>query len=476
MVIQRKTVAQFEGEISDAAAARDGNLDTSIGPVKDLFVTPPASVMKDMHDNTVYLSQLMSMRYAERFNPDDLDAFVFNEGMIRWSGSPAVTTVTFSRLQPPTTDIHIPVNFPLATTANPQTGNVINFRTIESAVMYGPLTVPSSSYYNAATERYEIDVAVASVLAGEASMVGANTIVQFRRAFSSFEYVTNKEATTSGLGRETNSDLAERYLMQVRGNQGSTPAGLSLFGLDNFNNIEDVYVVYGNDVNLTRHTDDAGAVDVWLMAEAPLNDTFDTTYPGLGELIPVPKQPLMSVLTVSSGVTVYTEGTDYEVVTGEGIYAYSDRGQDGIRFILGGTAPALGDPLRIVYNYNSMITIVTSYYTQPEYFVMGSDVLFRWAQPKLVEIEAELKVKSGNPTTVLNLVRERVISYINGLKLGENLEEFDIDAQVAEIFGVDNWVYVTLAEKDGTGVSDIEIGPYEHAFIEDADLVVSLVS
>jgi len=476
MVIQRKTVEQFEVEISNGVAARDVSVDTNIGPVKDFYITPPAEVMKDIHDNIVYLSQLTSMKYAERFNPDDLDDVVFNEALIRWTGSASVTVVTFSRLQPPTTDIPVPVNFPLATTQDPQTGAVVQFRTIETQTMYGPATVTASSYYNPTTERYELDVAVASVDLGDETAVGAYTITQFRRAFPEFDEVTNKTATTSGLGLETNTDLATRFQMQVRGNQEATPAGLSLFGLDNFSGILDAYVVYGNNSNLLRHTEDAGAVDVWLLAEAPLTHVHTTTYPGVRTLVPVPKQPLISVASVVSGAVTYVEGTDYEVVTGEGIYAYSDRGSDGIRFLVGGAAPLLDDPLVISYSYNSMINIVTAYYSQSEYFVMGSDVLFRWGQRQYLEIEAELKVGSGNPSTVLSLVRERIVGYINGLKLGIDVEEFDIDREVGQVFGVDNFVYVTLAVKGDTGVDDIPVGPYNHAYILPADLVINVVS
>jgi hypothetical protein len=475
MVIQRRTVAQFEDLISNGVASRDETIDTYIGPIRDLFITPPAEVMKGIHDNIVYLSQLMSMQNAGTFNPEDLDAFVYNENIIRWNGSPSYAVVTFSRLLPPTADITIPMNFPLATKTDPKTGQIVNFRTIETKTMYGPLTVSPSSYYNVQTSRYEIDVAVVSVIAGGNVGVGAYTITQFRRSFPDFEYVTNKSATTTGRGLETNTDLAVRYQTRITGNQEATPAGLKSFSLNLLSNIEDVYVVYGNDPNLERQAEDAGANDVWIKSASPATDTYNTYYRGVRELIPLPKQPLMTITSVSSGATYYTEGVDFEAATGEGIYAYSDRGKDGIRFLIGGAAPALNAPLQIVYSYNAMINIVTALYKQPESFVMGSDTIFRWAQRKNLTIEAQLKVGSGNPTTILAAVRDRVLTYINSLKLGADVEEFDIDAQVAQISGVDNWVYVTLAVKGGIGVGDIAVGPMEYAFIEDADLIISLI-
>lgn len=476
MVIQRRTVAQFEDLISNGVASRDETIDTYIGPIRDLYITPPAEVMKGIHDNIVYLSQLVSMQNAGTFNPEDLDAFVYNENVVRWNGSPSYTVVTFSRLLPPSVDITIPLNFPLATKTDPKTGQVVNFRTIETKTMYGPLTVSPSAYYNVQTQRYEIDVAAVSVTSGGNTMVGAYTITQFRRSFPEFEYVTNKSATTTGRGLETNTDLAIRYQTRVTGNQEAAPTGLKAFALNLMSNIEDVYVVYGTDPNLERQSVDAGAADVWIKSTAPATDTYDTYYRGVRELIPLSKQPLISVTAVSSGATYYTEGVDYEVVTGEGIYAYSDRGSDGIRFLIGGSVPAINAPLRIVYAYNAMINIVTALYKQPNFLVMGSDAIFRWAQKKNIIIEAELKVGSGNPNTILAAVRDRILTYVNSLKLGSDVEEFDIDAQVAAVGGVDNWVYVTLAVKGGTGVGDILIEPRDYAYLEAADLIISLVS
>lgn len=476
MAIRRRTEEEFADQIADGVAERDETIDTRIGSIRDIFITPNAVAMKDINDNIVYLSQLTSLLNAEQFAPADLDGFAYNEGVVRWDGSPSLAIITFARIQPPTADIPIPSNFPLSTVEDPTTGQIIEFRTIESRIMYGPLTVPGSAYYNADTERYEIDVAVASVVKGDITRVGAFTITNFRRPFPDFDYVYNKEATTSGRGLETNLELARRYQMQVEGAQIGSPTGLQRFVLDNLGSVIDAYVVYGENESLLREMYDAGAVDCWVLGDSPATVNMTVNYPGIETLIPLEKQPVMEVVSVSDVGTTYVEGTDYEVVTGETIYAYSDRGQDGIRFISGGSAPILSAPITIVYSYNSLITTMTAFYKQTEYYAMGSDVLFRWAQAQQLEIEANLKVASGNPDSVLELVRDRVLNYINGLLLGQNVEEFDIDTQVGNVFGVDNWTYTTLAVEGGTGVADIEIPPNQYARIEAANLIVNLVS
>jgi hypothetical protein len=106
---------------------------------------------------------------------------------------------------------------------------------------------------------------------------------------------------------------------------------------------------------------------------------------------------------------------------------------------------------------------------------MGTDRLYRWAQPYSIVIEANLEVIFGNPSTVLTLVRYAIYNYINALDLGEDVEEFDIDAVVSRINGVGNFTWVQLSEEGGIGVSDQSIDPMFYAQIAYADLVINLV-
>lgn len=475
MAIGKTTATQFAKIIADGMNSRDETLDTAIGPVVDIIIDPMSMVLESQNDRVVYLSELTSLKNVEKLVPDHVDDLVYNEALVRWGGSRSITIVTFSRTQTPTSNITIPTNFPLSTFPDPTTGMVINFRTIESKTMY---SASPDAYYNANTGKYELDVAVASISVGKETEVGARTIKVMRRVVSGFDEVFNRSKATSGRGTETNRGLADRYLISVEGTSISNPAGIKKYILDNFSSVEDTYIVYGEDDNLTRDQIDAGAVDIWIMGSSPIERTYTTSYPGIETLIEIDRQPLISIKSVSTtGGVTFVEGTDYLVVKGIGEYAYSNRGSDGIKFLVGGNAPSnLQDPVYIVYEYNSIISTLASFFTQPEFYSFGMDKLFRWAQVKYIEIEAMLKVNSGNPDTVMSLSRNAVKSYINGLKLNNNVEEFDIDSVVSRIAGVDNWVYTTLAYKGGTGVQDLPIYPYEYPRIEEADFVINLVS
>jgi hypothetical protein len=475
MTLSRISASDFAQMIVDGIAERDPSLDTRIGPVRDLQIDPISEVLEQQNNRVVYLSRLNSMKYADLMVPDDLDDICFNEGVVRWEGSRSITTETFARAQAPTADITVPVNFPISTQIDPSTGSSVVFRTAESKTMYASAPM---AYYNADTGKYELDVLVSSVTTGDETIVGPYTITVMRRSLPGFDEIYNKAKTSSGHSLEANVDLADRYLLHVAGSKPGTPAGLKRSILDNFSSVTDVYVVYGNDTYLTREQSDAGAVDIWVLGEQASSRRYTTFYPGLETLIPLDRQPLISIVSVKdSAGTLYVEGTDYEVVTGEGEYAYSTRGSDGIRFLsTAATLPAsLEEPLIIDYTYNSLINVLTSFYSQPEEYSMGQNWLFRWAQTVDIVIEADLKVRSGNPSDVLTSVRNAISNYINALKLGDDVEEFDIDSQVARVYGVDNFVYSVLAVSGGTGVADITIGPNEYARVADADLVISLV-
>jgi hypothetical protein len=475
MAIERVTANDFASIIAEGVNDRDATIDTRIGPVRDLFIDPVANVLEQQNNRMIYLNKLSSLRNASEVIPDDLDDVVFNEGLVRKDGSSSVVVLTFARAQAPTSDIVIPVNFPISTVVDPDTGNSILFKTTETVTMY---SASASQYYNANTGKYEIDVSARSVVQGVESQVGANTITVFRRNFSQFDEVTNKEATSSGSAIETNLDLADRYLLHIKGSQLSTPNGLKSFLLDNIISIDDAYVVYGTDSYLTREESDAGAVDVWLKGTTEVTTTYNTFYPGTETLIEVNRQPLVRVTTVSTtagGGVTFTEGTDYEIVTGEGEFSYSNVGMDGIKFIAGGTHPDPGDDLAIVYVHNSLISLTDSYFKQNEYFSMGMDRLFRWAQPKDIYIEASLKVRFGAPSNVLLSVRSAIVDYFEDYELGDDVEEFDIDRVVSGVSGVDNWTYDILDVAGGTGVGDIEIGPNEYARLLTSNLVINLV-
>jgi len=473
MAVERISKSEFAEIIVGSIADRDKTIDTNIGSIRDLRIDPFSEVLEFQNNRVVYLSELNSLINAKNLVPDDLDKIVFNESIVRWDGSNSVTVIVFSRSQAPTVDIEVPINFPIATLPDPKTGRSVLFRTIETQTMF---FATASEYYNGDTGKYELSVAIASVLTGSDTQVGAYNIKVMRRSLPGFDSIYNELSTSSGRATETNQELADRYLLHIKGNQLGTPAGNKVYALDNFSAVEDAYSVYGNNVDLTREEEDAGASDVWILGSTPLTKVQSVAYSGVETLIPLERQPLISITSVVSGAVTFIAGTDYEVVSDTGAYARSSRGRDGIKFIAGGAVPvAMGDSVVITYQYNSLIDTLTSFFTQPYYYSIGMDRLYRWAYQYDIEISGELKIASGNPDSIKATVISIILNYINGLKLGDNVEEFDLDREIAKVTGVDNFTWVQLSVKDGSGVADIPVTSYQYPRTIQPDLIVNLV-
>jgi|LSQX01.2.fsa_nt_gb hypothetical protein len=473
MIIKKDTSEYFSEKIASSVKRRDKSIDTRIGPFRDIFIDPISEVLEEQNDKLLYLKELMSLSNADKVLPDDLDDLVYNEGVVRYGARSAIATVTFSRSTAPTSDIVIPLNFPISTVSSMENGSSVQFRTTEKKTMYANM---ASKYYNADSKRYEIDVQVASVPTGGEVSVGAYMITDPSRTMTSFDEVFNKDPSTEGKSVETNRELVARYLLQIKGSKIGTPYGLKSMLLDNLGDVLDAYVVYGDSAYMERGEADVGAVDVWVMGESPIEHDFVTSFKGITVDNVLPFQPLINVVSVSSVTanTTYVNGIDFVLAKGEGIYGYSNKGSDSIRWLKNGNRPNIGDDLKITYTYNGLMNIISSYFKQTDKYFIGSDVLFRWAQPVYVEISGRLKVLAGSPSDALDRVRGIVLDTVNNYKLGQSLETFDISSEVSRFFGVDNFIYSQFSVKGNEGVSDILIRPNQYARLIESDLLISL--
>ena len=477
MPVDRITAGQFATEIANTISSKDTTQDTAFGPIRDIVIRPPARVFESQNERVRGVFNLLSLLNADSIDNDDLNDFVYNEGLIRNPGSGSTATVIFSRAQAPTADIPIPINFPLSTIADPSTGQQIRFITTESKTMYSS---SPGNYFNATTGLYELEVAVASIETGKITRVGAGKITIPQRNLSNFDAVTNRIASTGGQDEETNSQLVQRYLIRILGTDISTPTGIVRFVKDFFSLVQDAAISYGLDVDLIREEDDAGAADLWTLGESIASYTETVYYPGLDQLIVLEKQPVRAITTVVDGVpNTYVEGTDFDFVEDTSIWYGSIRGMDGIRFKSGGSAPSLNAPLTITYSYNGLIENLQSFFEEEDFETVGRDLLFREGDEVDIVLEAELTVSSGDPTTVLNNVLTAISNYINTVTatsggLTHNVEEFDINREVAKVLGVDNFIISQLSKEGDSGVQDIAIADSEYARITSANLNVTL--
>lgn len=477
MPIDRITAAQFESQLRTAITDRTNTHDTAYGPVKDIVIAAPAQVFESQNDRIRQVSLLLSLVNSDEFTDDDLDDFVFNEGLVRIEGSRATGVLVFSMATAPTIDAVVPRGFPVASQPDATSGSAITFVATEAR------TLPSataSSYFNLLTGRYELEVPVEALVEGSTGLIGAGRITRPLQPLGLFSAVTNTAATQGGRDRETNEELIERYLLAILGRELATSTGVERYARDNFPDVEDVLTVYGGNELLTRAAEEAGAVDAYIIGGAAAAQTDNLTFLGVGQLHALSIAPLVQVNTVTraSPAATYVEGTDYEVVFDDSGNEGSQRATDGIRFLVTSpTPPTPGQTITITYTYNNLIRSLQAGFELDDTFVHGRDLLFKQAEQVDIILEASLRVTAGfNTSAVQTLVETAVLDFINALELGDDVELSDLQGVVRRITGVDNFIITRLVDDDTeSGTVDLPIADYQYARLDALNLTITLI-
>lgn len=472
MSVPKITAPQFEDQIAGGITDRDNTQDTAYGPIRDIVITPVAQVLEQQNDRLRQVSQLISLENVSQFTEDDLNSIAFNEGLVRNPGSQAEGTVTFSRATAPSADAQVQRGFPIASSPDESTGQAITFVTTEARTLPA---ATSSSYFNPTTNRYELSVPIAALLTGPSGKVGPNRVNRPLRPLVNFDSVTNPSAIqTGGASLEDNVALTQRYEISVEGRQLSTPTGIRKYVLDNFPDVEDINTVYGFNPLLTRAGTDAGAVDAFVVATQAVQQVENITFLGIGQLLAIAFPPLIAVVSVQFGATTLIEGTDYEVVFDSSGVSGSTRDQDGIR-ILATTAAALVSNVSVLvvtYTYATTIRDLQAAEAQEDVHVFGRDLLYRAGQEEVIVLNANVTVASGfNPVTVLAAASSAIENYINGLGLGDLVEQFGIETAAGSVSGVQNFTITRLTvSSTPSGVSDLQMAGNQFPRITDATL------
>ena len=481
MPFDRVNAAQFAELIRAAVADRNSDIDTAEGDLADTVVVPQARVLESVHERVRKLSRINTLASANEFFGAfnvDLEGIVYNEGLTRQIGSRAAVTLVFSLSAVPANDLRVQRGFPVASLSDESSGQTITFITTEERVLS---VAAASSFFNPTTGRYELSVPAVATVEGPGGRVGPNRARRPLRPLAGFDGVTNPTTASGGREVETNADLIRRYLLSIRGRRLATSQGVQRFTLTDFPSVADVLTVSGDDPLLVRAGDDAGAVDAYIIGDQTVEVTENLTFIAATELVRLSFPPLIEVLSVTDIATgfVYVEDDDYEVVYDSSGYGRSTRAEDGVRFLPTAktTLPASGTLITIAYTYNALIRQLQATATQDDVKVHGRDLLYKRGNGVDMAHEANLKVSSGfNTARVQTLVVASVLSFINGLKLGADVEESDIQGIVRQISGVDNYITTRLSRL-GTpsGTGDVTIEWNEYARIAETDYIVTLI-
>ncbi len=469
MAISRKTADEYAQEIKDAIISRNADYDTEVGPIPDLVITPMSNVLELQNERIRAVQQLLALINDGSFTEADLDDFIFNEQLVRLAGAKATATLTFSRATLPTSNITIKANFPTATLADETSGLAYTFLTLEDSTL---VAANAASYFNNETQRYELSIAAEALVGAETANVGANRITRPLRPLVGFDSITNKLEATGGKDLETNSEAIERYFLSLMGTSPAVVAGIDKIIKNLFVSVIDSNVVFGNNPLNTRSAEDGGAVDVYIIGNTPVTTTETIVFPGVEQTIPLLKQPINSIVAAGA----FVQGTDFSLVKDESGNKNSVRAEDGIKWLMTGTPPAVGDPVSVTYTYNVLVTTLQDGFTTDDMNVPSRDILFKIADQIDVTLSANIKIRPGfTVTSVVDAVSTVILALINGNELGDDVEASDIQAVVRSFSSVDNFIITNLSAVGDTGTADIAIEPNEYSRMAISDLILTVI-
>jgi uncharacterized phage protein gp47/JayE len=409
-------------------------------PLNDIVITAPARVISQLYSD---LDLALQGQALDTASDAQLEVLGKNVGVVRKSARPARGTVTFYCTSAPTSDIVIPVGTVVSTVASSYSPSV-QFQTTRTVTMYGGL---AGSYLNPATGRYEISTDIIAIQGGLDSIVGANTISLITTPVANIDGCYNTAATAYGADQESSDALQLRIGARVTGNSiGSEDGYLSVVTADS--NVQDAVVVAHGATGRAG----AGAVDIYIKGNSPAAQTDIFSSLSSADMI-FSKQPVISgsIVGVQSSNSGSLDSSLWAFVQDTGVYRGSIDAVDTLHWntLLDSTYGVV----YVTYNYNALVDQLQTLFTQTNKDVFGTDVLVKWAQEVYIDITTTVKVLPGfDTTTVLDAIEDEVITYLDSLSIGEEVQQADVARIMLNVAGVDDVLlpFTLFQSEDGT--------------------------
>jgi uncharacterized phage protein gp47/JayE len=448
-----KSSSDIRNETITALLTLLPNLDLTDGsPERDMFIEAPlAGQLSTLWENIIYSAKLHAPHtYQSDIEDADLINYMSNYGISQHPATSAYGVATFYVNTAPTQDIIIPDGTVIAT----QDSIPVEFTVQGSYTMYFSIY---TSYFNANTQRYEINCSVKSLLSGSSYRAGANTIKNITTGISGISGVTNANPITGGQDEESVVDALSRVISTFQGRGLGPTQGLVNFILPY---VEAVNVVGANDPEMLRDEGLGGMIDFYVIGE-DLISTADTTvitstglstgtnvtYTSTGIILL--KQPVKSVLSVIVN-TIVISPVYYTLTTDTGILSKSTQASDKITVTSTGLANGFwfkaNDTVEITYQYNNLLATIETDLNSLENHYQNRDYLLREMTEVTIAVYMRIKETAGQDFTLVSTdVGTAVSSFINSIKNGGSLELADVVGTAKAITTVDNIDLTTVS-------------------------------
>lgn len=265
------------------------------------------------------------------------DKLAGNFTKTRLPGRPSIGQVVFFTPVRPTVDVPIPAGSVVSTNADPDNG-LPSVRYVVGGT-FVLAAANADAAFNFDTQQYEITVDVSAEVLGSSGNRSAGQIVNVVSGPTGLQ-VTNREATTFGTDRESNSDLAVRAQLGLVSVDAGTEGGYAAAAAESIGIVKSKIVKSGDplmmrDYDEVRHKHIGGKVDIWVqgLRERTVTEKFSFSFEVARDIrcqiidvptltfrvldsrvtVDTPIVELLDDLTQGLGVRNVTTGNDYDV-------------------------------------------------------------------------------------------------------------------------------------------------------------------
>lgn len=378
----------IEKSIADSIESINPSIDTSRGPIPEIFIIPQAAQLRGAELLLDDLNRRYSLLYVLTRNISALQLYGENHGIRKDAGTPArgnCTFYTYSRLREGEVTV-IPAGT-VVTTAD----SSIAYQTRRTAYIYGDRI---DTYYNSTTRRYEILVPVEGLGTGEEFEVPAYRIRNLRNTIDGIDGVENRARIKGSVEAETNAKFGKRIQNKFNGTALGSGSGLKQL-VENYDpsRVEAVSLVFSTDESLFKRWTRRAAWDVYIIGEDAQEETDTFTGTGTVDEFQIQNVPVLSIseVLVNNIPVAYTLEKDTTEQTSN-----SSSAQDKVKLL---APPASGDEIVVTYEYDKLISDVQTYIDTAGRDLYDADILTRKSIEVPIKVTIEIQVLSSFDTT-----------------------------------------------------------------------------
>lgn len=401
-----RSVAQIRDSLKRTLASINRSLDLEVGPTYDYLLRPVPIELAAVEAETERIKRYYSPNFIDAATPEEARDFSNNFGTGPNVGAFARVPVIFFRSSAPPAGQNFTV--PVGALVSVADGSLI-YRVLQTVTMFGSF---ASTYFNTATNQYEIETIVEAVAPGVRYNVPPDRIRRTLTSNTGFDGVRQEVSAQGGTEPEDATQLVQRvqkkFLGLDRNSMGGIPA--TARELDP-THIRDARLVKPTDRVEFRRLTTGPALDLYVDGLSPL--AFSEEYLATGGETSLPlvfNRTASSVSGVALNGMALIEGTDWVFVPDTSLeYQKSTRASPSITIL----APALANDIYLISGVkNDLLDQVQLAYALDD-SLFKTDILTRNFLDLNVIVTLEVHINSGDQDEIKDNVTQLVAEYID---------------------------------------------------------------